>query len=200
MNSPISNPSAIKRVCYYVASPVETCDRCGQGIKHVFAVSLKDDSRSVYGSECINKVLAGDTSLRSLWRKNVKILQYRQDCLRVLESGNIPRGQEYYGSGMFFCALEDGTDIMTLKGASLWHPDIDEAKNLAGKAYRQDGTQWNGKRDSEGKPIYNTPDAFRARAKADIAGAIVELKASVSALESFLARVLNAAKAKGFDL
>jgi hypothetical protein len=34
--------SAIRTVSFYTACPVETCDRCGQGIKYVGLVNYKD--------------------------------------------------------------------------------------------------------------------------------------------------------------
>lgn len=188
-------PSGIRRVTCYIASPVETCDRCGQGIKNVCAVFYKDDSRRVFGTECINKVLAGDTSLRSLWRKNVKVLAYRRACLAALELGeNAPVGQEYYGSGMFFIATADGQSVCGDRGQSFWHPNMDLEKNLSGQHYRQDGKHW------LGGTKYNTPENFRATAFAGIEQGKKWFSSEITRLETFLARVLANAHAKGFEL
>jgi hypothetical protein len=189
-------PSAISRVSYYIATPVETCDRCGQGIKHVAAVFFKDDSRRVFGMDCINKVLSGDTSLRCLFRKNVETLKYRKACLRALELGEkAPVGSEYYGSGMFFIATETGEDVRGSRGESFWHPTMDVEKNLSGDNYRQDGKRWLGTADG-----YNTTEAYKTRALRDLEKAKVWVRSEVDRLESFLAKILRAAAAKGFSL
>jgi len=110
-----STPTAIRQVLTYTACPVETCDRCGQGIKYVALVVLKDGSSQKYGLDCINKILAGDTSLKALFAKNAKLLKKYQRYLEILSQpveqiAIDERG--YYNRGLFFVADDEGKALM----------------------------------------------------------------------------------------
>lgn len=181
-------PTAIKSVGYYTASPVECCDRCGQGIKHVFPVHLKDGTVFKYGSECINKVLAGDTTLKSLWRKNAKRLQELKHHIEVLSRpvSEMPKGFEYFNSGIFIIIDDNGKSINgSQTGSILFHPEADEAKNAASQ-YPADGRQqWDGK-----KYIAWTPEARRAQALEKIESAKAWINSEIARIEPFLARIL----------
>jgi hypothetical protein len=128
--------SAIQRVSYYMAAPVETCERCSAAIKHVFTVQYRDGLREKYGSECINKILSGDTSLKGLFNRNVKKLQRYQRGLAALSlpAEQMRRGSEYYGSGLYFIADESGADVMG-NGCWFFHPLYDAEKNAIGPNY-----------------------------------------------------------------
>lgn len=105
--------SAIKSVgnFQYGKNEGSTCDRCGAGIKNVFVVNYQDGTSSRYGSECIHKILGGDTSLVSLWKKNAKLLVKFQKHLEIL---SLPYEQMpvdargYYGRGVYFVNDETG--------------------------------------------------------------------------------------------
>jgi hypothetical protein len=164
-----------------------TCDRCGAGIATVHAVDFKDGSRQVFGTDCIEKILAGDTSLRGLYRKQVKNVARLNRALDALRLGDAaPRGNEYYGSGMFFVTDSTGEAIVWGSG-SLWHPTMDAEKNQGGTSYRLDGKSfyfpWVGRQD-------NTPENFTLRARSSMARAIPEIEAEVAKIESFLGRIV----------
>jgi len=170
--------SAISSVTCYTASPVETCDRCSAGIKYVSLVRYKDGTSERYGSECINKILDGDTSLKSLYNKNVKLLKRYRESLDVLRRpyNEMPRGSEYYGSGLYFIAGFDGKDLMG-DGCWIFHPIYDEEKNSSGQHY-----------------VVTDPAARLARCEADMNKAMSFYIAEIERIEKFLARILNKAK------
>ena len=166
--------SAISRVTYFQASPVHTCDRCSQGIKHVFSVTFRDGLRQEYGSECINRVLDAEPTLRSLFAKNSRLLQKRQRALRALSlpDDQMPRGREYYGSGLYFVADEQGEDVMTTHW--FFHPIYDVEKNQSGERY------------------VVTDDAKRlAEIRKDIEQGKAWLAKEIDRIELFLAKVLR---------
>lgn len=114
--------SGVRRVTFYTACPVETCDRCGQGIKHVALVKFKDETTQRYGLDCINKILEGDTSLKGLFKKNQKLLATYTARLEILNRSIIPKGCEYYDSGMFLVVGDDGKAISVKGGAYCFTP------------------------------------------------------------------------------
>lgn len=176
----LDQTGSIARVTYYQAHPVHTCDRCSQGIKHVFRVTFSDGLVQEYGIECINRVLDSEPSLRSLFSKNSKLLQKRQRALRALSlsENEMPRGSEYFGSGIYFVADENGDDVMG-DGCWFFHPLYDAEKNLAGGKYVvKDAAEW------------------RAKQRADIEGnrGKVYLVKEIDRIECFLAKVLRAYK------
>ena len=128
--------SGIARVTYYQASPVHTCDRCNAGIKHVFRVTFRDGLTQEYGIECINRVLDNAPSLRTLFTKNTKLLQKRQRALAALSlpEDQMPRGREYFDSGLYFIADSKGEDIMA-ETHWFFHPLYDVEKNQSGEHY-----------------------------------------------------------------
>lgn len=174
--------SGIIRVGYYQAAPIERCDRCGQGIKHVFVVKYRDGVTEKYGSECINKILAGDTSLKSLFNKNAKLLQKYQRYLAVLNmpEEEMPRGSEYFGSGLYFIGDGEGKDI-SFDGHWQFHPIYDADKNGAGVHY-----------------VVTNPQDRLKRDRAEIEKGKVYLQKEITRIEGFLARVL--AKAQSMEV
>ena len=151
--------------------PTGTCDRCGTGIKNVFVVTYRDGSVQNYGSECINKILSNAPDMKSLFTKNAKLLKRYQDYLTVL-SGPIeamPRGSEYFGSGLYFIADSEGKDISL--GHWFFHPIFDEEKNADHQRHVVKA-EW------------------LARCEKEVQRDLPKLKAEIARLESFLGRVL----------
>lgn len=159
--------------------PAGTCDRCGTGIKNVFVVVYRDGSVQNYGSECINKILANAPSMKTLFHKNAKLLRRYQDYLTILTGSveSMPRGSEYYGSGLYFIADSEGKDIY-IPTHGLFHPLFDADKNTSGQHYH-----------------VKSAEQHVARCMADIAKDVLTLQTEIARLESFLARVLAKATA-----
>ena len=159
--------------------PAGTCDRCGTGIKNVFVVAYADGSVQNYGSECINKILANAPTMKTLFSKNAKLLRRYQDYLKILTGSHedMPRGSEYYGSGLYFIADSEGKDIY-IPTHGLFHPIFDVEKNASGQHYR----------------VKNVQEHVERCAK-DIAADVPKLQAEVTRLEKFLARCLANAQA-----
>lgn len=158
--------------------PAGTCDRCGTGIKHVFVVAYADGSIQNYGSECINKILANAPSLKTLFNKNAKLLRRYQDYLSILtgKPEDMPRGNEYYGSGLYFVADSEGKDIY-IPTHGVFHPIFDVEKNASGQHYRVANVE------------QRTSDCMKAIAKD-----VVIVQAEIARLEKFLARMLAKAE------
>lgn len=166
--------SAIKRVTVYTASPVEMCERCGQGIKYVALVTYQDGFTAKYGMDCIERVMSGDTSLKSLFLKNVKRLRKFQDYLVSLSLpfDQMPKGSEYYNSGLYMVADSHGKDI--LFNHYYFHPIFDAAKNSAGGRY-----------------VVNDSAEHVAGCVAEIEAAKPKISAEIQRLENFLAKALS---------
>jgi len=171
----LDRTGSIARVSYFQASPVHTCDRCNQGIKHVFRVTFRDGLVQEYGIECINRVLDNEPSLRSLFAKNSKLLQKRQRALRALSlpEHQMPRGREYFGSGLYFIANEKGEDVM---GDTCWffHPLYDREKNIA-----------------VGKYVVRDESARLTECREQIEKGKTWLAKDIERIECFLAKVLR---------
>jgi len=169
--------TSIVRVSYFQASPVHCCDRCSQGIKHVFSVLYKDGLRQEYGMECIKKIMESAPTLAKLFQKNTKLLQKRQRALHTLSLPveQMPRGREYFNSGMYFIADETGEDIF-VQTHWLFHPLYDVEKNAIGPNY-----------------IVHDPEKRAKELRADIERDKVWLKNEIERLEAFLAKVLRSA-------
>jgi uncharacterized small protein (DUF1192 family) len=186
--TPVLNQTAIARVTYFQAihkagdhiQPAGTCDRCGASILHVFQVHYRDGSKQDYGSECINKILAAAPSMRTLFNKNVKLLKRYQDYLAILSGpvSAMPRGQEYFGSGLYFIADSNGKDIL-FDDHFLFHPEYDAAKNIAGGQY-----------------LVNDPAARLSRVSKEIEQGIAKLTTEIARLEVYIGRVVAKAGAK----
>lgn len=178
MTDKLDTTSGIARVSYFSANPVHTCDRCGQGIMHVFSVKFRDGLVAEYGIECINRILNNEPSLRSLFKKNVDLLQKRQRALRALSlpESEMPRGREYYGSGQYFIADETGEDVMA-ETHWFFHPVYDEAKNTAGGRY-----------------IVSDPASRLVRIRKEIEDGKIWLTSEIARIEAFLAKVLRSHK------
>ena len=151
--------------------PTGTCDRCGTGIKNVFVVTYRDGSVQNYGSECINKILSNAPDMKSLFAKNAKLLKRYQDYLTILSgpAEAMPRGSEYYGSGLYFIADSEGKDISF--GHWFFHPIFDEEKNADHQRHVVK-TEW------------------IARCEKEIQRDLPKLKSEIARLESFLGRIL----------
>lgn len=161
--------------CFVAPGPVQTCDRCNAAIRHVALVTWKDGTSRRFGSECINKILKGDTSLRRLFEKNRKMAERYAHWLDVLrrEPEQMPRGHEYYGSGLFFIADDNGTEIMG-NGRSQFHPLPDWDKNQGGDRYVQSGS----------------PEEYRMARGVEIARMVEWLEKESHRIAVFLARVV----------
>lgn len=165
--------TSIARVTCYQATPVECCDRCAAGIKNVFLVLYRDGERQRYGSECINKILAGDTSLRGLFNRNVKRLKTYQNYLRVLQlpEDRMPRGREYFDSGLYFIGDGRGGDVSF--GHWYFHPLYDADKNSAGPHY-----------------VVHNAEEHVAKCRAAIQRDLPLIEAEIARIEKFLGRVI----------
>jgi len=166
--------SGISRVSFYTAMPVSMCDRCSAGIKYVHVVSYRDGTTQRYGSECINKILDGDTSLRKLFDKNVKLLRKHQAALAALSmpEDKMSRGSEYFGSGLYFIADQDGRDVSTTHW--FFHPLFDQEKNAAGGRY-----------------VVAEPAQHANKCRKEIEQGKEWLRSEIARIELFLARVLR---------
>ncbi len=168
--------SAIRSVSFYVAYPVESCDRCSAAIKNVFVVSYRDGETQRYGSECINRILDAEPTLGKLFHKNAKLLRKYRDYLAILTGPveSMPRGQEYYGSGLYFIADSTGKDISFKHW--FFHPVYDADKNASGQRY-----------------IVSDAAKRHVDCMAAIAHELPALNAEIVRLETFLARILRKA-------
>lgn len=189
----------MRRLSFYTASPVETCDRCNQGIKHVALIELKDGTRQKFGMDCINKMLAGDNSLKSVFAKNQKLLKRYTRSLEILNMPieQMPRGDEYYNSGIFMVGgneLESRGNIYGEGGKCFFHPVIDVEKNTMGSNYPMNGLQTFWTKGNAWTP--NTPENKRAHYIQEIEAGRVWFAQEVERIGGFLARVLNNAAAK----
>ncbi len=183
-------PTAIKSVGYYMACPVATCDRCGQGIKHVFPVSLKDGTVFRYGSECINTVLAGDTTLKGLWNKNAKLLAKYKHWLEIL---NMPASEMPVGKNACNARPGDTTRFVgDEKGSwlgiecNVFHP----APEFRPSTF--DGTREDFDMRKCGKSAWerNSPENWDIRVQAGIERQKKQLNEQIARIEPFLARIL----------
>jgi hypothetical protein len=175
------NSSGIKAVRFMTATvrvgdhmqPSGTCDRCGAGIMNVFVVIYRDGLVQHYGSECINKILNNAPSMKSLFHKNSKLLKKYQGYLDILSLPveQMPRGSEYYGSGLYFIGDPDGKDILYKN--FLFHPLFDEEKNAGGPNY-----------------IVRDKAAHVGNCEKHIGIMKTRLTAEVARLEAFLGRVM----------
>lgn len=168
------NKTGISRVTCYTASPVETCDRCSAGIKYVSLVVYRDGSSARYGSECINKILDAAPDMRKLYAKNAKRLAQLLDYERILSGpvSAMPRGPEYYGSGLYMIADSKGSAIIFEH--YFFHPEFDRERN----------------EDSGRYPVRESDSEYAARQQAVIARSLPKLRAEITRIETFLARVL----------
>jgi len=189
MNETPKQITGMRRLSFYTASPVETCDRCSQGIKHVALVTMKDGTSQKYGMDCINKILEGDTSLKSLFAKNAKLLKKYEAWLAILSRpfAEIPHTAEYYNSGIFIITDAEDKMISVSQGSILFHPTVDLEKN-AGSRYPA-----NGKVQSiPGKGwVAYTPELREQIALEKLEAGKVWLTAEIERIGAFLARMLN---------
>lgn len=187
LNETSTPPSAIRRVSSYIASPIESCDRCGAGIKYVTLVSYVDGSAKRYGSECIGRVMQGDHSLKTLFAKQqaraVQLTRYLSILSRPPEQ--LPRGREYYQSGIFFIG-DDGIPLdpakpeksdITFGSRWFFHPFVDWSKNQEGLGGRT--------------PLAGTPDQWKQKQMADIHTVIPKMEAELRNVHEFLRRALQ---------
>lgn len=169
--------NGIKSVTSYTACPVECCDRCSQGIKYVFAVTYKDGLVQRYGMECIKHILENAPSLRTLFTKNAKLLQRYNEYISILTGpvDQMPRGREYFNSGLYFIADRSGKDISFHQW--FFHPIYDVEKNQSGTAYVQKCS----------------PAERAAECTKEIEKTVPKIKAEIARLEAFLAKVMRLA-------
>lgn len=179
MATDLMNQSGIARVIEYTASPVECCDRCSAGIKNVFVVVYRDGFRAKFGSECIRKMLAQAPDMWALFNKNSKLLVKYQEYVSILSGpvDQMPRGSEYFGSGLYFIADSKGKDIAFKNW--FFHPNYDVAKNASGNRY----------------VVYDPAEKAR-KDMAEIERGLAGLRKEIERIELFLARVLAKSQAQ----
>lgn len=165
--------TAIKSVSYYRAAEITTCSRCGQVIKNVAHVTYRDGLVERYGMDCIEKILEAEPSLISLFKKNAKLARKYSDYIAILTgpADKMPRGREYFNSGLYFIADSEGKDIMFERW--YFHPEYDAAKNAVGPHY-----------------VVKDAAAHVARAAQEIERALPKMRAELARIEGFLARVI----------
>jgi hypothetical protein len=190
-NTQKKSPSAIRRVTFYTASPVECCDRCSQGIKNVALVEYKDGLFEKYGMDCIDKILSGDTTLKSLFRKNAKLVKKYRAWLEILSrpEGQISADRPYYDRGIYIITDEDGAIISWENGRCLFHPTKIDQKFID----TRDGQETFGGRDANGKFYHWRPatlENFQIDLRWNLKSAREWLQKELDRLEGFLARVL----------
>ena len=100
----------------------------------------------------------------------------------------IPKGQEYFKSGMFMIADDNGEEIHASRtGGFLFHPDVDLERNAMSEyALLQEGES--SPYQTSGKMTYAK---FQAKSMKGIEEGRMWLKEQVSRLESFLAKVVE---------
>lgn len=213
--------TGIRRVSFFQVSPVETCDHCSAAIKHVTHIEFRDGTTIKLGSKCGENLLAGDTSLLKVYRKNVKLLAKFDRWLEILSrpEDQIPRGSEYYGSGLYFIGgldertgkLVDDISVGRVRNGSvlrgkefvpariadnnshwLFHPLSDFEKNEGGDKYvlgRPGST-----RDlrSLGKTAWepNTVENYQLECRHSIKQAQEWLQIRIAEINRFLCRTL----------
>lgn len=183
-------PSGIKSVGFYVASPVEMCDRCGQGIKLVSVVNMVDGIRFKYGCECIEKILAGDNSLRSLYNRNLKLLRKYQRYLEILSlpEDQLPfENKGYYNRGVYMIADDSGRALCfehyffhPLKVDDSARAQMNGAVEHICFGSQPFGTCW----------VANTYENWGKRCRAEIEAGKAKLEKEIDRLQKFLGRVL----------
>jgi len=179
VNEKLLEKTGIKAVDYYTAAgPVETCDRCSQGIRHVAKVTYKDGIVIKVGMDCIRTILRTAPNLGKLFNKNAKLLQKYNVNLEILSRApeDMPRGGEYFDSGLYFVGDGSGNDIF---GAGCWffHPIPDWDKNQSGHAYVQKISR----------------EEYRTKYMADINSSRGKqfFQFEIARIQGFLARILN---------
>jgi hypothetical protein len=207
------NPTGIRSVFHYTATPVETCDHCSAAIKNVAVVTYKDETSVKLGCKCFENLLNGDTSLLKLYRKNSKLQKQYALWLEILNRpiDQMPRGIEYYDSGLYM--IGDGSKCLFVgrlrEGAVkvrgeyvngtvadapttyLFHPSSDFNKNLAGKKYTLNGEAKRNMTDC-GKSAWepNTPENYVIQCNHNIDKSKEWLAFRLKEIEGFLARIL----------
>jgi hypothetical protein len=141
----------------------------------VTVVRFADGRVERFGSECINKILGSDQSLRRLFEKNRKLTAQYAHWLDVLnrDPERMPRGGEYYGSGLYFISDDHGSDIMG-NGRYVFHPTPDWDKNQGGDRYVQTCSH----------------NEYRAQKLADVTRMIAWLQSEQERIGKFLARLI----------
>ncbi len=189
----IKQPTAIRSVTCYIASPVEMCDHCSAGIKYVSLVTFKDGTHQKFGCKCIERVLSGDVSLLTLFRKNEKLLRKYRSYQSIL---SLPAGEMqvdpsgYYNRGFFFIADENGKTIQ-FDGRAYFHPtNVDWEKFSACRA----GGGFTATLDC--RPFASAWEPFTAenwqrKCEHSIQAALLKLASEIERLEAFLARIVS---------
>ena len=175
---------AIKRVTFIKDSA--SCDHCGQGIKNINVVEYIDGTVKRFGTTCIFRILSGNPSLVKFYQKKQRELATLKNNLEVLNRApaDLPRGSEYFNSGLYFIADDKGKDINGNR-CWIWHPAIDWEKNQAGKNYRQESREQWARESAEGIQ----------KAREWIEGAIFRAEAFLTKyLEKYSEQLLNSTK------
>jgi len=198
--------SGMKSIAYFRDGTGRCCDRCGTFIKNVALITFKDGSYQSYGSECIEKVLAGDLSLLKLWKTNYKLLQKWQRYLEILSRpvDKIPfdtRG--YYDRGVFFVSDDEGKGIccgmrynlpssgrlIIHSGCNIFHPTHVTEPALAGMT----GAQTFDMRGAAGGSAWEpyTRENWEKKCRADLEAHKAWLAFEIDRISKFLARILE---------
>ncbi len=191
------NITGIKSLGFFTASPVHTCDRCGQGIKYVAAVTYKDDTRMEFGMDCIEKILSGDNTLLKLWKKNHRLVKHFQACLEILSlpEDQLPLGKRAINdsTGAFrFIADEKGQwmTVKTYPQGSAHMLFIPTPVNI--EAAKFTGERKFDMRNLPGKSCWEpwTLENWQAKCRFEIELAKTWLKSEIERINAFLARIL----------
>lgn len=183
--------TGIKSVAFFRDGQGRCCDRCGTFIKNVALVTTKDGTSLSYGSECIEKILSGDTSLQGLWNKNFKLLQKFQRHLEIL---NMPADQMPVGKQAINAGRDDTTRFIAENDKGSWmchehyyfHPGPQyRPHNLDGR--RQFDMRNMGKTSWE--PY--TAENWDAKCAYNIEEGKKWLQVRIDRISNFLARVMN---------
>lgn len=189
--------TGIKSLAFFTASPVHTCDRCGQGIKYVAAVTYKDDTRMEFGMDCIEKILSGDNTLLKLWKKNHRLQKHYQACLDILSlpEDQLPLGKRAINdnSGAFRFIADEKGQWMTVKT----HPQGSQHMLFIPQPLDVDAAKFTGQRTFDmrsmpGKTCWEpwTLENWQALCRFNIEQAKTWLKSEIERITAFLARIL----------
>lgn len=161
----------------------EICDRCGTQIRYVFTVTFVDNVTKKFGSECINKILAGDNSLKTLFKKKQKEAIELAQKIEILkrDPDDMPRGPEYFGTGIYTIGdpnakLVNGAMPSLMWGRVFFHPNID----------------WHKNQNITHRPkVTGTADSFRQKELNEIKQFLPKMEAQLNAINAFIAKALQ---------
>jgi hypothetical protein len=164
----------------------------------VAVITYKDGIVHKVGCDCVERILSGDNSLISLFRKNIKLLAKLKSHLEILSRpvDQMPTAREYYGSGIYIISDDDGKDICVgdvnnprSSGCILFHPNVNLERNATSR-YPIDGRAMY--RIKGGKDVWvnHTIENHIDETIENIEEGRKWLAMRISQIEAFLARVV----------